>query len=346
MADDTSELRDTLQLAINQRQPVKLAARTFNLTRRINLTGGPLIVEGTPGLTILSWGTSPNAGIRVETTGDHQVPVKLTGLSMLTGHLSDQIALSVDYSHTEFPTTCEPWGIFRELTIKGDASPFASGWAMGVHIHNGNRIVMSDCAVSGGIIRSEPNYHSSGYLFTRSRPSAGLYLDHIEAQWCADGLHVKDYEGLIVTRGAFVGVMRGIYVPHGNTFPHVSVSNTHVNAFSECIRIENAHQVLLQNNPLHLQASPNPWPAGIRIIGPNPAKDSVISGNTLQNYGGVTSNQPLGIVIESMDGGVITSNTMAGFYIPLWLTAGAKRVQFGYTSYRDCVRGVINHSTE
>lgn len=336
--DDTL-LETALQTGVGN-GTIQLEARTYALTRPITVTGGPLVVRGHPGATKLLWNSASPGGLVISTGGDHRVPIYLSDLSLLIDGPSASTALTVDYSGTTFPTTPEPWGHFERLTIKGSVDPFQSYWGSGINIINGNRICMRDMAIEGGIGGTEPNYATqSGILFGRTRPSSGIYLDHIEVMHCIDGLGIIDYEGIVVTRSAFVGVQNGIAVRHTNSYPHISISDTHVNSFGSCIVIVNGQEAIITNNDLHLR-SVNRFGAAVRITG-NGHKSGLIKGNAMVNYGDKTL-APIGVVLDNAQSCLIEGNTIAEFAIGVWLPDGATNCALASGTFRGCSNAFVN----
>jgi hypothetical protein len=342
--DETDAVLGLLQDGIDQGRPVVLEPRIYRLTQKITLTGGPLAVYGTPGLTRLLW-ESDEAGIAVYTSRHHAVPVLFSGVSFLVNRHVNSDALFVDYSGTTFPTSPERWGIFEGLTIKGSKDPFTSSWRGGISVLNGHRIGLRDIAVNGGVIGSEPNYRpgSFGVKLYRNRAAAGVYADHVEVMHCEDGFYCSDYEGVLINRSAFVGTTRGVHINHSSTYPHVTVSDTHCNSFRECIRVVGGQEILLSGNCLHLR-SPESFGAAIRLTGGDPCMGSIIRGNTLSNYGD-KSLMPIGIAAESTVGALIESNSIAEFGAGVWFGNGGRANILSSGSFRGCTHDVLSNTT-
>jgi hypothetical protein len=311
--DVTASVQAALNTGIRD---IHFPAGIYRLSAKLNVVGSPIHITGDgPGVTELRWtAAAATEGLDVTLSA----PAGLTGvaivenLSLTTAKaLAPGTALKITSPAGTAADRIMPRAIVRDVIAQGATSPLNDGWSYGIHLNNCSNSTIDTCYFIGKVNGSEPNYSSiAGFIYDNavaaSPHQSALTFVNVVAHYAQDMLRVSDFEGVLIDKIQFVGANNGVVVTGPLAFPHLSLTNSHINVSTTCVSIANVQEIYISDNLFFKQLG-NFGGTGISLSGG--AKKGRIIDNTFNNLNTDPAAVMNGIILDDSDDFYIEGNT-------------------------------------
>lgn len=289
-------------------------AGTYLLSAAIVLTGSPIQILGDGiGVTTLRWiSTSATSGIQLtlSSSGGLTGTLEFSHLTLATERAGVGTALKITSPASTSGDRIMPRAMVHHLMMQGVVNPTVDGWLNGLHLSNCTNSTVDSCLFWGKVNGTEPNYTSvSGFIYdndvSASPHQSAFTFTNCIAHYSQNMLVVGDCEGIIIDKFQFVGVNNGVVVTGPLAYPHISITNGHINASNVGIQISDVQEVFI-DKMLMFKELGNFAAYGISLIG---AKKGRITDCTFDNLNTNAAGVMSGVVLSATDEFWIHGNT-------------------------------------
>lgn len=359
VTNDTVAVQAALDSAASQKKRVYIPAGVYQLSDRITCAGNVSVQGDGKNLSVLSWPSgSLEAGSGLSLTAQPDADglstvIDVSSLSLITG-ASVGIALLVTGATTIAADRITPRLIVRDVLLRGAVGPLTDGWRGGVHMTNVTKANIDNVTFSGCVNGTEPNFTSDEAFRYDNSNSASPHptefnITNSYVAYAKTGIFAGDFEGGMIRGNQMFGVNVGVHATGPAAFPHILLSENHINASTACVIVDKMFEAMISDNLLYNQNSPAAC-SGIDIRGG--AGHFTVQGNIFENYNQTVAANS--IVVTSGVGGLISdniirrSNSIDGTAngLGVWLTAGASNTRVTDTNkYTECATPTIDSGT-
>lgn len=334
--DDTAALQAAMNDAVSQRRRLLIEGGAYRLTAQLSFTGSLALIGEGMAQTRLIWDAGVvSEGISGTLSGADGFAsyFRAADLALLTKTPIGPTAILLVESNTAADRISPRVHLDRVL-IRGFANPNTDGWLRCVELRSVNRASFNGCFMIGRVAATgEPNYLTEHCIYYNNLNGASPHQTELLVSDCFLGqsqhaVYADDTEGVFVHLCNIVGVNYGVYATGAAGYPHVSVSDCHINASVRAIRVNKMYEAVIANSLLYQQLAAS---AGAMVEFMGGAGFGKVSGCILENYADAVGANCIIVDGSSeilIDGNIFrransTNGAAAGTGV--WLTATATK---------------------
>lgn len=324
--DGITDVTTKLQTLLNEKKFLYFPPGVYVVSKQLTCSGSCSITGFGTQLSIIKWSNDAESHGFVFTlskVGNFTSNVTMKDVSLLKDSVTSGTAIKVVGTSTLADRyTIRP--ILENINIGiHNGSPFSHGWKYGINLTDVNGSVINKCSITGSVSSTgEPNYDSENGIEitgTGSEPHGTEFLiTDCKVSLFKRALTSNIFEGIVINSGVYLGCNYGVVINGADKYPHVGITNCHMNCSIRNIWVTKAKEIIISNNLLYMQnVSANDVGANIEI---GEECDIVIAhGNLLNTLSNFKTN---GFIIQGKYG-IITNNIIetTNNSVPVWLTS-------------------------
>ena len=309
--DQSAAMQDCLDYAEANGHPT-IVIPTGRIQLEAQLTyDGPLTMVGVSmrrsRLTWTSGASTRGIDVNLSSTIGLRHTCSISNLSLLTA--GSAVGYALDISDSTPADRINPSVVIRDVLIAGSTNPSSNGWARAINMDACQGAYLDGVNIWGKVgSGGEPDYDSEYGVYyangsTASPHPTELQISNSVIKTVQVAVHADDMEGLIFSASQIVGVNTGVEAVGLADYPHVAISDSHINASEECVVIDRMFEAIVSSNLFYNQNS-TATAKGIEIK--NAAGFFSIVGNIYENYN--TAQAGIGVDVVDGDNGIIDAN--------------------------------------
>lgn len=335
---DVAAFQATFTAAIASGKAVHIPAGTYFLgNTSLTWTNAPCRIYGDGlGVTVLRWNGS-SGGIAISQNNEDYFTF-VGDLSLWQSGANLGVGLSYDGSGQKsggvITNRTSPRLLFSNLAIRGTTDPGTDGWNKHIVVNNGIHVLVDRVHIEGKFTTTQPNIQSaSGFHFYGDGSPVEIVVSNSWAFYVLETVLAEDCEGVFVDHCNFVAVGKGVNFNPSSQKPQLCVTNSHINAYTNCIKAVSLAQGQILNNLLYSRSDATSN-ATLVLFGAD-CDDCHLSSNTLVK---TSANTDTGIDLGGASGSTgnrIHGNILLNLNVGVSIAAGSTGTQiFGnrYTS--------------
>lgn len=251
--NDASAIQACFTAAIAANKAVYIPAGTYFLSDTgLTWSGAACRIVGDGiGVTVLRWNGS-SGGIAITQSNDDYF-THVSDMSLWQSGVSLGTALSYDGSGQKsggiIQNRTSPRIRFSNLSIRGTTNSATDGWNKHIDVNNGKQVLVEGVHVEGKYLTTLPNIQSaSAFHFRGDGAPVEIVVRDCWSFFTAETILAEDCEGLFVDHCNFVAVGKGVNFNPAAAEPQLCLTNTHINAYVNCVKAVQLAQGQILNN--------------------------------------------------------------------------------------------------
>lgn len=346
-ADNTAAINAALAATGGLRLPF---GKRFLLKGALTRTG-PLHLTG--GGSLVWTDDAASLGLTVTlTTGDNfGDKVVIQDVQFRTQKLAEGVALTVDCSAANAPVgRAAPYGrvIISGAEFRGDVAPSVDGWLENVLLKAPSNAFIEKTVISG-CLDAALGAGEAGIATDfgircdeAGEPTAHIVISEVVATYCDIAVSTNGSEGVFVDKCNLIAVNQGVKATNAlgtGEPPHISVTNSHINARFRSVDITDMAQLFVKGNLFYERSSAATASiaVGLTDCADGKVEDNIVVGNR------VTTGQDYhACVISGASQDIkVRNNHWKEVTIGGWAQVGTDRISFiDNEVYRESVLGI------